>query len=72
MSFWRSYRALTPKTRLLFGLGLMAWAGIGLYTEPQVERALGMVPTREEQEELERKLSIRISSVDRDDTKGRS
>jgi len=50
----------------------MAWAGIGLYTEPQVERALGMVPTKEEQEELERKLSIRISSVDRDDTKGRS
>ncbi|KAL2012794.1 hypothetical protein VTN00DRAFT_319 [Thermoascus crustaceus] len=66
MSLWSSYRALSPKTRLLFGLGLMTWAGIGIWTSPHVEDALGMVPTKQEQEELERKLTVRISSVDRE------
>ncbi|KAL1999712.1 hypothetical protein VTN02DRAFT_4135 [Thermoascus thermophilus] len=66
MSLWTSYRALSPRTRLLFGLGLMTWAGIGLWTSPHVEDALGMAPTKQEMEELERTLTVRISSVDRD------
>ncbi|KKK18092.1 hypothetical protein P175DRAFT_0534205 [Aspergillus ochraceoroseus IBT 24754] len=66
MSLWSSYRALSPKTRALFGVGVMAWASIGLWTSPQVEQAMGMVPTTEEQAELDRKLSIRVSRVDKD------
>ncbi|KAJ9302300.1 hypothetical protein DTO271G3_1166 [Paecilomyces variotii] len=65
MSFWSSYRALTPKTRLVFGLGLMAWASIGMWASPEVENALGLAPTEKDQEELERKLSVRVASVEK-------
>ncbi|CDM27728.1 hypothetical protein CBS147339_4305 [Penicillium roqueforti] len=63
MSLWSSYRGLAPKTRALFGIGLMAWAGIGLWTTPQVENALGMQPTREEQDALDRKLAVRVVRI---------
>ncbi|KAA8650513.1 hypothetical protein EYZ11_003297 [Aspergillus tanneri] len=66
MSFWSSYRSLTPKTRALFGVGMMAWASIGLWLSPQVESAMGMVPTKEEQEDMERKLAFKVSRVDKD------
>lgn len=62
----RSYRALTPKTRALFGLGVMAWAGLGLWTSPQVENAMGMNASEKEREELDRKLSVRIEAVERE------
>lgn len=41
----------------------MAWASIGLWTSPQVESALGMKATQEEQEALERQLALRVSRV---------
>ncbi|KAH8432169.1 uncharacterized protein LDX57_009811 [Aspergillus melleus] len=66
MTFWSSYRSLSPKTRALFGIGVMAWASIGLWTSPQVEGAMGMLPTKEEQEDLDRKLALRVSRVDKD------
>ncbi|GAT24299.1 hypothetical protein RIB2604_01801240 [Aspergillus luchuensis] len=44
----------------------MAWASIGLWASPQVENAMGMAPTKEEQEELDRKLAVRISRVEKD------
>ena len=44
----------------------MAWAGIGLRTSPQVEDTLGMVPTQQEKDDLDRKLSLRISRVDKE------
>ncbi|RAH52234.1 hypothetical protein BO85DRAFT_463998 [Aspergillus piperis CBS 112811] len=66
MSFWSSYRSLSPKTRALFGTGVTAWASIGLWASPQVENAMGMAPTKEEQEELDRKLAVRISRVEKD------
>ncbi|KAF4215348.1 hypothetical protein CNMCM8980_006797 [Aspergillus fumigatiaffinis] len=60
-----SYRSLTPKTRALFGVGVMAWASLGLWFSPQVENAMGMVPSAEEKEELERKLALRVSRVEK-------
>ncbi|KAJ5105556.1 hypothetical protein NUU61_002903 [Penicillium alfredii] len=63
MSLWNSYRSLTPKTRALFGIGVMAWASIGLWTAPQVENALGMQASKEEQDALERKMAVRVSRV---------
>ncbi|KAL4983366.1 hypothetical protein BDW68DRAFT_191391 [Aspergillus falconensis] len=66
MSLWKSYKSLTPKTRAIFGVGVMAWASIGLWTSSQVEQAMGMVPTEEEKAELERKLAIRVSRVEKD------
>ncbi|XP_077660305.1 uncharacterized protein AFUA_2G09900 [Aspergillus fumigatus Af293] len=65
MSLWSSYRSLTPKTRALFGVGLMAWASLGLWFSPQIENAMGMVPSAEEKEELERKLALRVSRVEK-------
>ncbi|KAJ5963732.1 uncharacterized protein N7479_003608 [Penicillium vulpinum] len=67
MSLWSSYRGLTPKTRALFGIGVMAWAGIGLWITPQVENALGMQPSKEEQDALDRKLTVRVSRVGGDE-----
>lgn len=61
-----TYRSLTPKTRVLFGVGVMAWATIGLWTSPQVENALGMQPSKEEQDALDRKLQVRVSRAEPD------
>lgn len=43
----------------------MAYATVGMWWSPKVEEALGMVPSQEEQAELERKLSVKVSSVER-------
>jgi hypothetical protein len=43
----------------------MAWASLGLWFSPQVENAMGMVPSAEEKEELERKLALRVSRVEK-------
>ncbi|KAJ5281694.1 hypothetical protein N7478_007066 [Penicillium angulare] len=69
MSLWSTYRGLTPKTRALFGVGVMAWATIGLWTSPKVEDALGMHASKEEQEALDRQLAVRISRAGREDNK---
>jgi hypothetical protein len=66
-----TYRSLTPKTRALFGVGVMAWATIGLWTTPQVENALGMSSTKEELEALDKQLAVRISRVGGDEKDGR-
>ncbi|EFR05094.1 hypothetical protein MGYG_08103 [Nannizzia gypsea CBS 118893] len=65
MSFWTSYRSLKPRTRLLFGLGLMGYAAFGMWASPKLEQSLGMTPSKEEQAELDRKLSINVSRVDK-------
>ncbi|EYE95654.1 uncharacterized protein EURHEDRAFT_377231 [Aspergillus ruber CBS 135680] len=65
MSLWQSYRSLAPRTRALFGIGLVAWASVGLWTTPQVEGALGMTASEKEKEELERKMAVRVERVDR-------
>jgi hypothetical protein len=46
-------------------LGLIAWASVGLWTTPEVENALGLAPTKQDQEELERKLAVKVSSVEK-------
>lgn len=43
----------------------MAWAGLGLWTSPQVEGAMGMNPSEDERKELERKLALRVERVER-------
>jgi hypothetical protein len=44
----------------------MAWAGIGMTASPQIESALGLVPTEQQKEELERKMNVNIVSVERE------
>ncbi|KAL2834282.1 hypothetical protein BDW59DRAFT_156222 [Aspergillus cavernicola] len=66
MSLWSSYKSLSPKTRALFGVGVMGWASIGLWMSPRVEQAMGMVPTEQERAELDRKMAVKVSRVDKD------
>lgn len=44
----------------------MAWASIGLWMSPQVEDVMGMKATAAEQEELDRKLALRVSRVEKE------
>jgi hypothetical protein len=43
----------------------MSWAAIGMSTSSQVESALGLVASEKEKEELERKMDVRIVSVEK-------
>ena len=56
--------SLSPRTRALFGLGMIGWATVGLWTTPQVEGMLGMMPSQSEQDDLERKMAVRVESVE--------
>ena len=51
---------------MIFGLGLMAWATAGMVLSPQIEKTLGMEATPEEQQELQRKMTVRIERVDKE------
>ncbi|KAI9755885.1 MAG: hypothetical protein M4579_004098 [Chaenotheca gracillima] len=52
MSLWQSYSNLKPRTRLVFGLGVIGWAGVGLLLSDQVEKGMGLVATPEDKERL--------------------
>ncbi|KAL1635724.1 hypothetical protein SLS58_010087 [Diplodia intermedia] len=65
MSLWQKYRSSAPKTRLLFGLGLLAWGTIGLYSTQATERAFDMVPTDEDKRKLDQAIP-KISVVDKE------
>jgi hypothetical protein len=41
----RWYKSLTPKTRIIIGSGIIAYAGIGLYLSDKAEERLGLVPS---------------------------
>lgn len=44
----------------------MVWASIGLWTSSNVEQAMGMVPTEQEKAELDRKMAVSVSRVDKE------
>ena len=48
----RWYRSLSSQTRLLIGVGIMGYAGIGMLLSDRVEAAFGMVPTEQEKDKL--------------------
>jgi len=55
-----SYKTLNSRTRLFLGLGLMVNAALALQFSDQIESALGLTPTPEDQNRLPR-----ISVVER-------
>jgi hypothetical protein len=59
-----TYTSLSLRTRLFFGLGLMANAALALQFSDQIESALGLVPSKEDEKELKEKLP-RVTRVDR-------
>jgi hypothetical protein len=62
----RWYRAITPKTRLMIGVGVMAYAGAGLFLSDKAEEKFGLTPTEKDLEELKGVLP-KITTVDRKD-----
>lgn len=67
MSIWQKYRSLAPRTRVLIGVGIMGYAGLGLLLSDTAEEKFGLVPTEKDKEELDR-IIPKIRLVDRDDT----
>jgi hypothetical protein len=64
MSLWTSYRSLSPRTRLLIGGGIMAYAGLGLFLSDKAEEAFGFVPTEQDKQRLKEAIP-KISLVER-------
>ncbi|KAK3114108.1 hypothetical protein LTR53_007893 [Teratosphaeriaceae sp. CCFEE 6253] len=65
MPVWQSYRALSMRTRLCIGAGIMAYAGFGMLVSDKAEEALGLVPTDEEKRRLKDAMP-KIHTVDRE------
>jgi len=66
MSLWQSYKASAPRTRLLLGLGIITWGGLGLLFTDQAEKKFNMVPTEKDREKLE-EVMPRITILERED-----
>ncbi|KAF2035309.1 hypothetical protein EK21DRAFT_107429 [Setomelanomma holmii] len=64
MAVWQWYKGITPKTRLAIGVGIMAYAGIGLYLSDKAEEKFGLVPTEKDKEELRNALP-KITTVEK-------
>jgi hypothetical protein len=62
----RWYRAITPKTRVLIGVGVMTYAGMGLFLSDKAEEKFGLTPTEKDMEELRGALP-KITTVERKD-----
>lgn len=57
----RSYRTLTPRTRILIGAGIMAYALAGQFLADKAESTLGYTPSAEDREKLDRVMpKIRV------------
>ncbi|KAK3109215.1 hypothetical protein LTR53_017768 [Teratosphaeriaceae sp. CCFEE 6253] len=65
MPVWQSYRALSMRTRLFIGAGIMAYAGFGMLVSDKAEEALGLVPTDEDKRRLKDAMP-KIHTVDRE------
>lgn len=56
MSLWQSFRSLAPRTRMLLGVGLMVYAGLAMTVSDRVEEKIGMKPTEEDRDKLEKEM----------------
>jgi hypothetical protein len=60
----RKYLALTPRTRIIIGLGVMAYAGAALYLSDRAEDTFNLKATEEEKKRLHEMIP-KIRSIDR-------
>ncbi|OAA32287.1 hypothetical protein AAL_01619 [Moelleriella libera RCEF 2490] len=59
-----AYKNLAPKTRLGLGVGVMAWAVVGLYLSDRAEERFGYTPSEKDKEELW-KWAPKVTAVDK-------
>ncbi|OAP55279.1 hypothetical protein AYL99_10252 [Fonsecaea erecta] len=64
MTFWSSYKALSPKTRAVIGVALMLNASAMLLFSDQIEASLGLSPPPDDRQKV-----FKVYSVERE-TKG--
>lgn len=64
LMLYRWYKGLAPKTRMIMGVGIMAYAGFGLLMTDEIEQRFGMTPTEQDYEEV-RKLVPKISTIEK-------
>jgi len=55
---------MAPRTRVMIGAGIMAYAGAGLFLSDKAEEKLGLTPTEKDKEELRNALP-KITTVER-------
>ena len=65
MSLWQSYRNLSPRTRLIIGGGIIAYAGFGLLASDKAEQMFGFTATEEDKKKLQESMP-RIHLVNKD------
>jgi len=61
---YRWFKSIQPKTRMMIGVGIMAYAGAGLYLSDKAEEKFGLTPTEKDRKEL-REAIPRISPVEK-------
>lgn len=64
MAVWQWFKSIAPRTRVFIGLGIMAYAGAGLYLSDKAEEKLGLTPSERDREEL-RKALPKFSTVEK-------
>jgi hypothetical protein len=64
LTLCRRYLALNRRTRIIIGLGVVAYAGVMLYLSDQAEETFGLKATEEEQKKL-RDMLPKVYTVDR-------
>ena len=57
---------LTPRTRLLLGIGIITWGGLGLLVTDHAEKRFNMIPTDKDREKLE-EVMPKITILERED-----
>jgi hypothetical protein len=62
---FRWYKGLTPKSRLMLGGGIMAYAVVGMYLTDKAEEKFNFKPTEQDREELQKVLP-KIITVERE------
>lgn len=63
---FRWYKNIAPKTRMIVGVGIMAYAGLGLFLSDRVEEKFGFTPTEQDKEDLQRAMP-KIITVEKGD-----
>ncbi|KAF1843328.1 uncharacterized protein K460DRAFT_407688 [Cucurbitaria berberidis CBS 394.84] len=64
MAVWQWFKAIPPRTRVMIGVGIMAYAGAGLYLSDKAEERFGLTPTEKDREELRNAMPT-IAAVER-------
>ncbi|KAI9785309.1 MAG: hypothetical protein M1839_000326 [Geoglossum umbratile] len=70
MSLYQKFKSLPPRTRVLIGAGIMAYAGFGLLVTDKAEKVLGMEASEEEKEKLRRAVPRVVVVEKRGDGEG--